>query len=93
AVAAEKLAPAIEDTVAALSTLAGVGSGTMPRLADATARAADQFNRFIQNAEQTGELAGYINRSIDALTQLGRIVGNVGAGIGNVFNAAEASTG
>ena len=93
AVAAEKLAPAIEDTVAALSTLAGVGSGTMPRLADATARAADQFNRFIQNAEQTGELAGYINRSIDGLTQLGRIVGNVGAGIGNVFNAAEASTG
>lgn len=93
AIAAEALAPAVKDVTRALGTLSGVGSGFMPRLAEATADAASKFANFIEHAERTGELAGFMERSIDAMSQLGRIVRNVGSGIGSVFSAASEASG
>ncbi|AFM10396.1 hypothetical protein PIS_007 [Saccharomonospora phage PIS 136] len=93
AIAAEMLAPAVRDATRALATLAGVGSGFMPRLAEATAEAAENFANFVQRANETGELAGFMKRSIDAMSQLGRVVRNVGSGIGSVFSAASEASG
>jgi hypothetical protein len=90
---AEILAPAVEDLVRAFSILAGVGSNSLPRLANAMARTSERFADFMEHAEQTGELADFIDRSIDSMAQLGRIVGNVGVGVGGVFSAASEASG
>lgn len=76
---------AIQPLLSAWNTLATVGSQVFPRLGQAIATVANEFNAWIQRSAQSGQLLDFINRALDGITNMGRIVRDVALGINNMF--------
>jgi hypothetical protein len=76
----------IEPFLSAWNTLAQVGSGAFPRIAEAIANVAQEFNKWVQSAAQSGQLERLINNALDGFTKLGHILRDIGIGIFNFFD-------
>lgn len=85
------LVPAGTNVAAALMDIARVGADFLPDLAAGFTTATERFRTFIAEARTSGQLREWIQGGIDTLTQLGRIAVDVGATLGMVFSAADAS--
>ncbi|WP_031467091.1 phage tail protein [Sciscionella sediminilitoris] len=75
----------------AFRSIAAVGSGFLPQIANSAGAAAARFREFIDNARQTGQLQQWIQGALTALGQLFAIVRNLGSILASVFSAANAS--
>lgn len=84
---------ALDPLVEAFTTLGVIGSEYLPRMADWFVRISDQFNGFIQDAAESGQLQDWIDGGIAALQDLGRVLGASGEILAGFASAAEAAGG
>jgi len=85
------LVPAIRPALSAFLDISQVGSNFLPRLSQSIAGAAASFGEFIRGAAASGQLQQFFENAIATVQQLGQILVQFGAGLGAVFNAAQAS--
>jgi hypothetical protein len=71
-VAFQNLTPAVDPLIRAFTKLTEVGSGFLPEIATAAARAATSFANFIDAAARSGELEGWLRGGLEAVYQIGR---------------------
>lgn len=70
----------------------GAAAGpSFERLTAAGGRAFEGLSAKMTKAFESGAMEDAIERAVDLLKQLGRIIGNVGAALGSLFTAADAS--
>lgn len=74
----QALAPAAAPLTQAFSQLMEVGSGALPRIAEAATNAARSFSDFIANASRTGELQRWLDSGLNALKMLGGLAFDAG---------------
>lgn len=83
----------LADTAAPLSQawidLSTVGSRLLPRFGVWAADNASEFQNWIAEMRNSGELEANFNQAIETLKQFGRILSNVGHILGDVFKAGE----
>jgi hypothetical protein len=80
---------AIQPFLAAWNTLANVGSQVFERIGRAITTVAEEFNNWVNNAANSGQLLRLINGALDGFTALGRIIKELGIGLFNIFDIAE----
>jgi len=74
----ENLAPAVAPFTEALVKIAEVGSGVLPEIATAAARAAESFAEFINRAAESGDLDRWLRDGLETVSELGETVKQLG---------------
>lgn len=83
------LTPAIAPLVNAFAKLAEVGSGVLPEIAAAAARAAQSFSNFIDQAAASGELDRWLRDGLNTVSLLGQGAWELGKAFMSLAPTAE----
>ncbi len=73
----QQLIPAMAPFTKAMIEIEQVGSTLWPDMAKGVAEAAAKFQRFIENASQTGKLKDWMQEGMTAARELGQVAGDV----------------
>lgn len=86
----DRLGRAVTPLVNGLVMMGQVGAGFLPGLADSALHLAENFERWVAAARQSGQLQQWIGGAIGVLHQLWDIAVNVGASVLAIFRAGNA---
>ncbi|OIN79350.1 phage tail protein [Mycobacterium malmoense] len=81
--------PAMAPILDTFTRLSVVGSSFFGQIGGVISRVADEFDKFIAHAQQTGQLQAWIQTGINAFEHLGNIMLNVGEAFNRIMTVAD----